>query len=135
MHIRVFFRRVSHNVQEEEENNAPAILSDDEENDRDEMEMSRQALIETFRSCTIAWTVEDRSDSSASCAICLDPFERGQMATRLACFHMYHTACIEAWVEKSKMYACPDCQHDTTAATTILEPVPRQTMPVSPEHR
>ena len=100
----------------------------------DDTDMNAETIVQSFRAHTLAWTIDRPTDSVQVCAICLDSFETGQEATRLACFHMYHTACIEAWVSRSESYACPDCQHDATQLTTTRELSPQQTMPESPEH-
>lgn len=42
------------------------------------------------------------------CAICLGGFCDGEEITRLPCFHDFHGACLEKWLDKSHL--CPFCR-------------------------
>ncbi|CAN0431261.1 unnamed protein product [Ectocarpus sp. 12 AP-2014] len=47
-------------------------------------------------------------DDGRQCCICLEDFEAGERATRLPCLHLYHTVCIENWLQTSG--TCPQCK-------------------------
>ncbi|CAN0556407.1 unnamed protein product, partial [Ectocarpus sp. 8 AP-2014] len=47
-------------------------------------------------------------DDGRQCCICLEDFEAGEKATRLPCLHLYHTVCIENWLQTSG--TCPQCK-------------------------
>lgn len=54
--------------------------------------------------------VQEDSDESPSCTICLGEYEDGDELVRLPCGHCYHNECIGAWTaEHSK---CPLCNLD-----------------------
>jgi hypothetical protein len=42
------------------------------------------------------------------CVICCCDFMAGEAVKLLPCMHMYHQACIDAWLERS--HVCPVCQ-------------------------
>eukprot|EP00210_Caulerpa_lentillifera_P004470 g4266.t1 len=47
----------------------------------------------------------------ASCSICLENFEKGQLLRRLPCQHVYHEECIANWCkQKGKKTTCPVCK-------------------------
>jgi len=50
------------------------------------------------------------SMDSASCAVCLSDFERGEILRLLPCGHSFHKGCIDEWLSRSK--ACPLCVQD-----------------------
>ena len=82
-------------------------------------------------------------EASPACAICLLAFEEGEQTTRLPCFHMYHTECIDAHAITHGMCVmdmrCPQCRKTPTevdaAARALLEaaPAPAPVMPGIPE--
>ncbi len=77
------------------------------------------------------------------CAICLLAFEEGEQTTRLPCFHMYHTECIDTHAFTHGMAVmdirCPQCRKTPTevdaAARALLEAAsaPASVMPCTPE--
>nr|XP_011462499.1 PREDICTED: uncharacterized protein LOC105350992 [Fragaria vesca subsp. vesca] len=44
-----------------------------------------------------------------SCGICMEEFDKGVMAIRLPCFHIFHGNCIFRWLQKD--HKCPLCRH------------------------
>lgn len=47
-------------------------------------------------------------EDGRQCCICLEDFDANKRATRLPCLHLYHTTCIEDWLQKSG--TCPQCK-------------------------
>lgn len=54
------------------------------------------------------------SDQGAEqqCLICYEQFQEGEQLRVLPCFHRFHTACAERWLQQSR--TCPICKHDIT---------------------
>jgi hypothetical protein len=49
----------------------------------------------------------------SNCSICLEDLNNENTeAVALRCYHTYHNKCIQAWYEKSKTVACPECKRD-----------------------
>ena len=50
--------------------------------------------------------------SHKDCAVCLDDFAVGNQLRRLPCLCVYHVACIDEWLQQSKL--CPKCRQPVT---------------------
>ena len=48
-------------------------------------------------------------DSIEKCIICLEEWENGDLAYQLPCFHVYHSDCIDRWLEDNQ--SCPMCRY------------------------
>lgn len=48
-------------------------------------------------------------DDGHQCCICLEDFDAEEVVTRLPCLHVYHTVCIQNWLNTSG--TCPQCKH------------------------
>ncbi|KAL4480285.1 hypothetical protein ABPG74_020801 [Tetrahymena malaccensis] len=48
--------------------------------------------------------------SNQSCAICVTPFQKGEIIRKLPCKHIFHDSCILPWF--SKKSNCPNCRFD-----------------------
>eukprot|EP00123_Amoebidium_parasiticum_P005174 comp16414_c1_seq1/m.14326 comp16414_c1_seq1/g.14326 ORF comp16414_c1_seq1/g.14326 comp16414_c1_seq1/m.14326 type:complete len:475 (-) comp16414_c1_seq1:502-1926(-) len=46
----------------------------------------------------------------SGCAVCLEEFETGESVRELPCHHVFHTACIDPWLEKKA--TCPNCKYN-----------------------
>lgn len=44
-----------------------------------------------------------------NCAICLEPYQRGELLTSLSCHHFFHVDCLAGWFRRSAQ--CPLCRH------------------------
>ena len=56
---------------------------------------------------------EDENENE-TCSVCLSQIETGEEAKRLGCKHVYHPACIDRWLERSRL--CPVCKRDVSAS-------------------
>ena len=53
-------------------------------------------------------------NENETCSVCLSQMETGEEAKRLGCKHVYHPACIDRWLERSRL--CPVCKRDVSAS-------------------
>ena len=53
---------------------------------------------------------EEVGSSNNCCTICLDDFQQGQDIRISPCSHLFHPACIEAWVRLKSV--CPNCKRE-----------------------
>lgn len=49
------------------------------------------------------------NEDNQQCCICLEHFGVGEGVKRLQCLHLYHTICIDNWLQTSG--TCPQCKH------------------------
>ncbi|CAH8252275.1 unnamed protein product [Arabidopsis lyrata] len=53
---------------------------------------------------------EDKEKDGGSCAICLEEWSKGDVATEMPCKHKFHSKCVEEWLG---MHAtCPMCRYE-----------------------
>jgi hypothetical protein len=50
----------------------------------------------------------DITNEHPQCRICQEPFANGGGLSQMPCSHIYHTNCIESWLEKNR--TCPICR-------------------------
>lgn len=66
-------------------------------------------------------SADEPSAPASECAVCLGEFEEGDRVRMLpACLHVFHLACVDAWLQGST--SCPLCRADVAA--TLLPPPP-----------
>ena len=53
-------------------------------------------------------STEAKETRGDECAICLEPVLQAERISHLKCAHLFHTACIQQWVEK--VSTCPLCR-------------------------
>jgi hypothetical protein len=77
---------------------------------------------------------DDEDDEEHACVICLEPFQVGDVVSwsrfSKTCHHVFHTDCIQPWLEDKRHDDCPSCRttlivnhkeeesHATTPPTT-----------------
>ncbi|VDO25768.1 unnamed protein product [Haemonchus placei] len=44
------------------------------------------------------------------CAVCIDPYQTGDVVRTLPCRHVYHKSCIDPWLLEHR--TCPMCKAD-----------------------
>lgn len=44
-----------------------------------------------------------------ACAVCLEPYQAGELVRTIPCFHTFHVACIDPWL--AQRAECPICKH------------------------
>ncbi|GFT34128.1 protein goliath [Nephila pilipes] len=52
----------------------------------------------------------DRDDEYECCAICIEPFQHGELVRSLPCKHSFHKICIDPWLLEQR--SCPMCKLD-----------------------
>ena len=68
-------------------------------------------LIDNFCEVKIK-NISKLEESNKKCAICLERFNSKVKVIILPCIHMFHTSCINDWMEKQKN--CPICKFELT---------------------
>ena len=65
------------------------------------------------------WEVRQnkKSDNNNNCVVCLTEFEIGDIISALPCCHVFHTKCIENWLQKE--LTCPVCKFEVTLSSII----------------
>ncbi|KAL4510678.1 hypothetical protein ABPG72_004832 [Tetrahymena utriculariae] len=49
-------------------------------------------------------------NTSQTCSICYNGFEKNEIIKKLPCKHIFHLSCIKPWLKKQK--TCPNCRDD-----------------------
>eukprot|EP00927_Polykrikos_kofoidii_P072176 TRINITY_DN68323_c0_g1_i1.p1 TRINITY_DN68323_c0_g1~~TRINITY_DN68323_c0_g1_i1.p1 ORF type:complete len:238 (+),score=5.89 TRINITY_DN68323_c0_g1_i1:42-716(+) len=52
--------------------------------------------------------IQTASPEDRRCAICIEDFQAGERQRTLPCFHRFHIACIDEWLQRSNL--CPICK-------------------------
>ncbi|XP_053572000.1 E3 ubiquitin-protein ligase RNF181 [Bombina bombina] len=52
----------------------------------------------------------EQADAALKCPVCLLEFEEGETVRRLPCEHLFHSACIIPWLNKTN--SCPLCRDE-----------------------
>lgn len=57
---------------------------------------------------------QDEDGIGHTCAICLERYQLGEELKTLPCLHVYHSACIDRWLQSEipGAVACPVCHHE-----------------------
>eukprot|EP00092_Neocalanus_flemingeri_P000825 GFUD01000878.1.p1 GENE.GFUD01000878.1~~GFUD01000878.1.p1 ORF type:complete len:218 (+),score=66.06 GFUD01000878.1:184-837(+) len=62
---------------------------------------------------------EDCQDKEwTTCVICIQDFLPGTVVRRLACLHLFHTDCVDAWLMNNR--CCPVCRLDMEQAAAMF---------------
>jgi len=56
----------------------------------------------------VLYNVKD-SGNPKSCIICMEPLKKGEAVRILECTHVYHSKCIDQWIQESN--TCPMCKN------------------------
>lgn len=60
----------------------------------------------------IEYSIASLDDRELLCPICLDLFQSEKDSACLSCTHVFHLHCLQKWIAKSPIPACPVCRHD-----------------------
>lgn len=102
----VFEEEVENNASEEDESGfTAAIIEPDEPPSESGSEGMSQRELDKMPTSVIR-----KSDLSRECAICTQPFQRGECKAVLSCVHTFHDECIKRWLSVSR--SCPMCRKD-----------------------
>tara|TARA_Y100001938_G_C7976458_1_gene372012 strand:- start:62 stop:313 length:252 start_codon:yes stop_codon:yes gene_type:complete len=58
---------------------------------------------------TIKNFLNQQKDNFNECVICLQEMKTNEELSIIACSHIYHTECIQAWAKKKRL--CPLCDY------------------------
>lgn len=50
----------------------------------------------------------EENEEHPECSICVEEYEEDESLKRLPCGHMFHSKCIDAWLERNR--TCPYCR-------------------------
>jgi len=85
---------------------------------------------------------QENVDAGIECSVCMDAFKLGEVVKKLPCCHMFHTPCIEPWLQLHN--TCPVCRKlvdetvcqqqptNTTASSATTTSQQSQSTPLSP---
>lgn len=76
-----------------------------------ERKKSMQRYLENLENC---------SDESVECFICLENCKERSNLKILSCSHFYHTECILEWFHKNKSKVCPVCKQEVIKMDKII---------------
>eukprot|EP00667_Euglena_gracilis_P020403 EG_transcript_22091 len=74
-----------------------------------------------------------------TCLVCQEDFKSGETTRRLNCFHLFHTKCVDKWLQRHP--SCPICKHRFTRERmeadeeALMQPSRSQTQPRSNPRR
>ncbi|XP_019872957.1 E3 ubiquitin-protein ligase RNF181 [Aethina tumida] len=53
---------------------------------------------------------QEISETGTQCPVCLKEHEKGEVARKMPCNHVYHSECILPWLQKTN--SCPLCRYE-----------------------
>ena len=56
--------------------------------------------------------IKKLDNDKKNCVICMEDFKNGDISTNLPCLHMFHTNCIQTWLNTQN--TCPICKFELT---------------------
>jgi E3 ubiquitin-protein ligase RNF115/126 len=69
------------------------------------------------------------SDPSADCAVCLEGLPLASVALKLPCSHLFHPACITAWLQRHN--SCPLCRFRLPVSDPVEDSPSEQDVPTT----
>ena len=57
----------------------------------------------------LVWCVTVSQQASTTCVICLSRLQPGNTVRRLACLHLFHTNCVDAWLLNNRSESLCKC--------------------------
>ena len=87
-----------------EEDNSDDLLNEDLDNNNESKELLK------YIPTSFVNKEKKPSDNNYRCIICLSEFQVGEKESTLPCLHIFHSACIETWINNKQW--CPICKYD-----------------------
>ena len=100
------------NLDENNENNNSDLLLDELLVIQEDDLLGKNDTQEILRYIPTSTVNEEKkkSDNNYNCVICLTEFKVGEKESTLPCLHIFHSECIEKWINEKKW--CPICKFD-----------------------
>jgi hypothetical protein len=111
-----FFRRRSNSEDNIDYNNNEEDNSDDLLNDELFNKNESKELLKYIPTSVVS-KEKKPSDSNYRCIICLSEFQVGEKESILPCLHIFHSACIETWINNKQW--CPICKYDISLKSLL----------------
>lgn len=55
-------------------------------------------------------TIKVTAGSEPTCSICLVDMQENVLVRKLSCNHIFHSNCVDQWLEQSERSTCPHCR-------------------------
>ena len=78
--------------------------------------IERGSFREQYSGCT--GSSQEQEGEATQCIICLSEFQAGVTVRRLACMHLFHQQCVDAWLSNNR--CCPVCRLDIEHAAAMF---------------
>ncbi|XP_061719705.1 E3 ubiquitin-protein ligase RNF126-like [Cydia pomonella] len=73
---------------------------------------------------------EEQAAANTSCSVCWENFQMGEMVSKLQCEHIFHSTCIEPWLQLHA--TCPICRRSLLTEEPPAEPGAEREPPAPP---
>ena len=101
-------RNDSDNENIEDDGGEPNNISELENKEKD---------LETILKFLPIYELKEKQKCNNNCIICLSEFEVGDKISTIPCFHVFHTKCIQEWLENN--LSCPICKYEIRLSSFI----------------
>jgi hypothetical protein len=71
-----------------------------------------QTIMNYIPNSVIKEVKNNENKNNSKCLICLSDFQIGDNASTLPCLHIFHSNCLEKWINQQKW--CPICKYDVS---------------------
>lgn len=55
-------------------------------------------------------TFQITAETEPTCSICLDDMQENVLVRKLSCNHIFHSNCVDQWLQQSERSTCPHCR-------------------------
>ena len=108
---------INENNESNENNNE--LLFDDVSTFNELLTLNKEDAKEILKYIPTSEVKEERkpTDNNYKCIICLSEFKVGEVESTLPCLHIFHSECIEKWLNNKKF--CPICKNDISLKSLL----------------
>lgn len=108
---------INENNESNENNNE--LLFDDVSTFNELLTSNKEDAKEILKYIPTSEVKEERkpTDNNYKCIICLSEFKVGEIESTLPCLHIFHSECIEKWLNNKKF--CPICKNDISLKSLL----------------